>query len=559
MDDKLFEEKMLKLKSSYEHLPPVSSPEKIMNDIKENEKLSKRHVLFQLPYVASFIGVLLISGILGIQFITQSEDETSGRTAPAEERNSQQITNEDIETAINETRGYYERRVDELKNELNFEDVEQYAFVQEAKNAVEKFEARKNYASQTELTSYMERVKEIIKYRVSIPQEEFKLLLEKEANGEKITAEELYAYIDKLEILHEQLYEQWNKSYTNNQQTIDDIESYIDELNAGTIKTEDQQYIEICIALKTYGYSFFNEGEGMINFAPDYQNIYSQLEKSLNEDAKVYLKIKSEKKALLDGELVISHKDLGKRLLEIEDFVLNNPVSTKVEELKEQYVVYLTIYLKGSDNTILVTEDGVIKPEVKTNYESLLNEYEYSETAKIVKKFYQSLEVAQFRLTNELRATKIEVPKELKPKSEEFSMNINLLPITTEMKAIYEEFKVNGDMSVFDQPLPGANSIELAIARIYMYAVEKGDEETAANLLTHAENGKITEQEAVKEKGGESPTDFQALSNDVKKVRTIYRQDGIVIEHIFTKENEEIATFRMRVENGYPKIEQNPL
>jgi hypothetical protein len=524
-----------------------------------NEKPHKKRVFFQLPYVASFIGVLLIGGILGVQFITQTNDGTSSKDAPIEERNNQPITNEDIETAINEIRGYYERRLDELKGKLKFEEVEQYGFIQEAKNAVEKFEARKNYASHAELTSYMEKVKEIITYRVSMPHEEFELLQESAANGEKISNDQVYAYIDKLDMLHEQFYEQWLKSYTKNQQTITDIESYVNELNAGTIKTGDQEYSEFSKALKANGYTFFHEGEGGINFTPDYTNVHNQLEEALNVDAEVYLKIKSEKKALIDGALAISHKNLGERLLEIEDFVLNNPVSPKVEELKEQYVLYMSFYLKGSNNTMIVTEDGTIKPEIKRNYESLITENEFSETAKIVEKFYQRLEEAQFKLTSELRASEIDVSKELKPKSEEYSMNIYLLPITNEMKARYEDFKVSGDMGIFDQPFTGANSIELAVARIYMYAVEKGDYETSNNLLINGENAKLPEQEALKKERPESPIDFQTLSNEVSKVTTTYRQDGEVIEHIFIKENGEMVTFRMRLENGYPKIEHNPL
>jgi hypothetical protein len=559
MDDKLFEEKMQNLKNSYEHISTISSPEKIINVVKKNEKPHKIRIFFQLPYVASFIGVLLIGGILGAQFLTNSKDGTSGEsTKPKEEIINHPVTDENIEAAINETRGYYERKLDELKEKLDFEDVEQYGFVQEAKNAVEKFEERENYASQEELTSYMEKVKGIISYRVSMPQEEFALLQETAANDETIRADQLYDYLDKLDMLHELFYEKWAQLYLENQSTVTDIESYVDELNAGTIVTDNQEYSELIKALHSYGYAFFHEGEGSINFGPDYLTIHNQLH-SLDEDAKVYLKIKSEKKALLDGALSISHKNLGERLLEIENFVLNNPTSSKGEELKEQYALYLNFYLKGTNNTLITTEDGKIKAEVKAEFESLLNEKKFSETAKIVKDFYQKLEGAQFYYTDEIVKTKIEVSGELKPKSDVYAIQTNLLPITKAMVTRYEMFKESGDLAIYTQPYAGMNTIEMALARIYMYAIEKGDYETAYKLSTDGENGKLPELEVFQIEMKESAFDFQALSNKVTKVSTNYLQDGEVIEHIFMIENGDMVTFRMKLENGYPKIEYKPL
>ncbi|OAS87093.1 MULTISPECIES: hypothetical protein [Metabacillus] len=558
MDDKLFEQRMQKLKKSYEHIPTISSSERILQQLKEQEKPVKKRMLLQFPYVASFIGVLLIGGFLAIQLLSQI-NLNSGEQTPTENRENQPITEADIETAINETRGYYERRVDELIDKLGFEDVEQYGFVQEAKIVVEKFEERKSYESQAELTNYMERVKEIITSRVSMPHEEYKLMKKAVDNGEAISDSQLYGYIDKLDMLHEQFYEQWIKMYQSNQYTMTDIESYLEELNTGNIKNGNQDYIELTKTLTAYGYYFFNDGEGTINFAPNYLKIHNQLEKSLKEDAKVYLKIKSEKKALSDGALAINHDELGERLLEIEDFVLNNPSSPKVDEFKVQYRLYIDFYLKGTNNTLLVSDNGKIKDEVKINFETLITENEYSETAKIVKGFYNKLKENQFTLTNELREQEIEVSKMLKPNPEEYAIEKNLLPITKEMAAKYEDFKNKGDMTIFNDGFAGLNSIDLTVARIYMYAIEKGDFETAYRLSYNGANSKLPEKEAFIKEMQKSPINYQALSNEVIKVRSIYEQNGEDIEHILIKENEDTVSFRMKQENGFPKVEYNPL
>lgn len=520
-------------------MPPVSSVDKIMEGIKRGEKPIKKRMRFQLPYVASFIGVLLLGGILAVQLLSQPNDLANSGSNPTKDSVNQTVTETDIELARKEVRGLYEGRLGKLREVLQFEDAEQYRFVQEAKEAVEKFEKRKNYASQTELTTYMEKVNGIITLRVSMPNEEFERLQNIEKSDEKIKNNQLFAYIDKLNMLHERFHEQWLPLYEKNQHKITDITAYVNELNNGNI-TDDPDYAALIKMLRENGYSFYYEGEASINFQPDYSAIYDQLTDSLSDDAKLYLTLESEEKPLMDGTLTISHKELGERLLEIEGFVLNNPSFTMVEQMKEQYRRYMDAYLKGTNNTDIVSEDGKLLNDVKANFEALINENEYSETTKIVSRYVQKLAETQFTLTNELRAQTIELPADLKPQIEEYSLDIHLLPLTDKMIARYKEFKERGDWTLFNGL--GENSFEMTVARIYMYAVEKGDYETA-NQLSY-KGADLNKEQA----------DYQALSNDVIKVRTNYKQEGEEIEHILIKKNGDTAVFRMKLEDGYPKI-----
>ncbi|UPG65014.1 hypothetical protein [Metabacillus endolithicus] len=103
MDEKLFEERMRNLKQSYEQVPSVSSVDKIVNKVKTSEKPFKKRMRLQLPYVASFIGVLLIGGILGAQLLKQP-DNTGSEHPPDEQINQQPVTTSDIEAATNEIR-----------------------------------------------------------------------------------------------------------------------------------------------------------------------------------------------------------------------------------------------------------------------------------------------------------------------------------------------------------------------------------------------------------------------------------------------------------------------
>lgn len=552
IDNKVFEERMRKLKNSYEQIPTVSSAEKIMEVIKQNEKPIKKRMSFQLPYVASFIGVLLLGGILAMQLLSQTNNLTNSGKVPTEDTINQTVTEAEIQMAIKEVRSYYERRLGGLKEELQFDDAQQYGFVQEAKKAVEKFEQRKNYATQTELTTYMERVNEIITLRVSMPHEEFELLENAAKSGETIKNNQLFGYIDKLNMLHERFHEQWIPLYERNQHTITDITTYVNELNNGNELTGDPDYLELIKTLRENGYDFYHEGEGYVNFKPAYTNIYNQLADSLSDDAKLYLKLESEKPRVMDGALTSSHKELGERLLEMESFVLKNPSFSKVEQIKEQYRLYMDVYLKGINNTKIVNEDGKILNDVKADFEVLLNENEYSETAKIVSRYVQKLEETQFILTDGLRAEVIELPKVLKPQLEEYSLDTYLLPISDEMIVRYKEFKERGDWTLFNDL--GENTVEMAVARIYMYAVEKGDYETAYQLSFNGVGSDLPNQAQFVKEMQQATVDYQALSNDVIKVRTNYEQDGEEIEHILIKENGETVVFRMKLENGYPKV-----
>ena len=552
IDNKVFEERMRKLKNSYEQIPEVSSTEKIMEVVKQNEKPIKKRMSFQLPYVASFIGVLLFGGILAMQLLSQTNNLTNSGKAPTEDTINQTVTEAEIEMAIKEIRGHYERKLDELKEELQFEDAQQYGFVQEAKKAVEKFERRKNYVSQTEITTYMESVNDIITLRVSMPDEEFELLQTAAKSGGTIKNNQLFGYIDKLNMLHERFHEQWIPLYERNQHTITDITAYVNELNNGNELTGDPDYLELIKTLRENGYYFYHEGEGYVNLKPDYTNIYNQLADSLGDDAKLYLKLETEKKLLMDGALTSSHKELGERLLEMESFVLNNPSFSKVEQIKEQYRIYIDVYLKGINNTRIVTEEGEISNDVKANFEALINENKYSETAKIVNRYVQKLEETQFILSDELRAEVIELPKALMPQSEEYSIDAYLLPISDEMIVSYEEFKDSGDLNLFNEL--GGNTVEMSVSRIYMYAVEKGDYETVYQLSYNGADSDLPNQAQFVNEMQQATVDYQALSNDVVKIRTNYDENGEEINHILIKDNGETIVLHMKRENGYPKF-----
>ncbi|MFC0271026.1 hypothetical protein ACFFIX_06130 [Metabacillus herbersteinensis] len=551
MEDKLLEDRLQKLKGAYNEIPTKTSPEKIINEIKKTEKPKKKRTI--MPYVASFVGVLLLAGVLGTQLIGQ---QGSKPTNPEQiEEMELPTTAEDIEKKNYEIRGYYERKVDELNNLFAMEDVEQYGFVQEAKQAVKTMENRKDYTTKVELENYSSIVKEIIDARVSMPEVEYELLKSKVRNGEKISDEELLAYLEKLDMMYEQYFERWYGSYR--EAGVTDIVKHVDDLSKGNIVSEDEDYLNLVSELKMSGYSFFNEGEGDIGIEPDYQRFSEELAASLSEEMILYLQVQGEKRVAMDAALSISHEELGERIIRVEEFMTENPNFKDINIFKDRYLRWIEIYLNGIPNSTVSNLDGSLKQEVKENFEKIIKDHKNTETAKIIGNFYQEIEANNFMYNAELSSYSIDIPAQFQP-SDSRSMDKYLLPLTVNMKAQYVEFKENGE-SVLDQTTIG-NSIETMVTRFYMYAVETGDYDTAYSLLYKGEGSKVTSRENYIEVLKQAPQNYQQLSNEVVKLRTDYiNQDGSEIDQVLTKKNSETVTFKMKNENGIPKVVYPPL
>ena len=104
MEDKLLEDRLKKLKGSYNEIPTKSSPQKLLNEIMKTEKPQKKKLI--MPYVASFIGILLLAGVLGTQLIGQQESRQGINPTNQEEKEEMQLpaTEEEIDKKNNEIR-----------------------------------------------------------------------------------------------------------------------------------------------------------------------------------------------------------------------------------------------------------------------------------------------------------------------------------------------------------------------------------------------------------------------------------------------------------------------
>lgn len=555
MDDKIFEERMKKLKNSYDHMSTISSVEKIVGEVKKAEKPHKRKMRISLPYVASFIGVLFIAGILATQLLTKPEN-TGTETPSQNTTENQPVSAEDIDAAINEIRGYYERKVDELEEKLGFQSVEQYGFVQEAKEAVQKFEERTSYKTQTELKNYSANVKQLIDLRVSLPNEEFELILSMTKDGQ-VRNEEVIKYIEKLEMLKERYTDKWNHLHQEHQSQVTNVADYVEMLNDPEFNMGTKEYIDLVEEMKRIGYTFIDDGEGTIYFKINYSKIANTFPDQMSEELKLYLDIQQGDKIVSDAALLISRRELEERIILLEGIILKSPNFKDINALKLLYQQWMQFYLRGIDNSPIIDNQGEVKREILNEFESFILKYPNSETSKIVKSYSKKLNAANNQLTPELE-DEVEslIPPSLKVVPN--GMSVNLLPLTDQMMETYEAYKASKNNELLDGPFAGNNTIDLVVARMYLYALETDDYEMAY-ALTYKGSPNVPSLEQFTQEASEADSNIQKLSNEVKMVDITYTQYGEMIEHMYIKQDGEIVQLKLKLEDGYPKVEYRSL
>ncbi|WP_226529161.1 hypothetical protein [Metabacillus niabensis] len=556
MDDKLFEEQMKNLKNSYDQMSTISSVEKIVGEVKKVEKPYKRKVKITLPYVASFVGVLFIAGLLATQLLTQPENPIVDSPTQHTPGNNPVTANE-VDTANNEIRGYYERKVDELEEKLGFQDVEQYAFVQEAKEAVQKFEERTSYKTQTELKNYSDNVKQIIDLRVSLPNEEFELLRTMTEDNQ-VSDEEIIKYIEKLEYLKERYTDKWQKVYEENQAEVTNISEYVKKLNSPDFSSSSKEYVDLVEEMKRIGYIFIDDGEGFIYFKIDYTKISEAFNGQMSKEVEGYLDILQGAKIASDGALIITRKELEERIILLEGIILKNPNFEDLNEVRSLYQLWVQYYLTGLNNTPIENEQGYIEDETLNEFDRFISANPNSETSKIVQSFLNKLRDQDNQLTDDLKQeVETLIPSNLKVVPN--GLSVNLLPLTDQMMETYEAYKQSENNQLLDGPFAGNNTIDLVVARMYMHALETEDYEMAYALIYKGPDAGVPTLEQFTSEINNAGLDIQHLSNEVKMVNWTYTHDGERVEHTYIKHNGETAQLKLRLEDGVPKVEYRSL
>ncbi len=122
MDDKMLEKRLDLLNKSYKKLPSQTRTNDILKAIKEEQSPKRKRVHIHWPYVASFIGVLLISSVLMLQF---TMEKTESRKHKEQNSNLSQRTgemDEELLAEIQDAKSLYELRKTQAKEQLGFRE-----------------------------------------------------------------------------------------------------------------------------------------------------------------------------------------------------------------------------------------------------------------------------------------------------------------------------------------------------------------------------------------------------------------------------------------------------
>ncbi|MDQ0225568.1 hypothetical protein [Metabacillus niabensis] len=539
MDDKQFEERMMQLKKSYESIPTKSAPDAIMKHIVQQEKPKKRKT-FKLPYVASFIGVLLIGGLIGGQLISQQS-----LLSDNEEKNSAKITTEQVESAKNEIRGLFERKVDELGEKLDFAQVEQYRFIQDVEETVDRFEERSSYKNEKELKTYMKKVEEEINRRVSLPNEEYAYIKKKVEDNETIQDDFILDYLDKLDAMSENFTSEWRLEY--NSGDVMPTKENVEGLNNKNLSVVSKEITNFADEIVTYGYRFNLEGEGSISIQINLDKIVKDFTGHISDELESYLYLKDYVQDVLDiSKEQYDDENMLKHIVHLETFILQNENFRNKEDLKKVYHAALTHLIFDMDIDLL--------NKFTTQYPDAL-------TTEVVKMALQHRSTNR-AVNDELKLKIISaIPAELRPIFQFEAMY--LLPLPDYLERKYKEFKASKDYNSLYTFQAFKGTYQFSIVRIYLYAIMQEDYETAYAL---SYNGKVNGKDATLPDFNTFKTEMSSwrveneqLLNDLVYVDEGQYGGGLIFLYTFINDNGEKLFLEMHVdENLLPKIVYPP-
>ncbi|MGD7006596.1 hypothetical protein [Metabacillus sp. 84] len=536
MDEKAFEERLSKLSVAYKELPAQTAAEDITRNVFQAEGKKQRFRFFSLPVAASFAGVMLIGGLLSFQILTNEAGPSPGGTNPGMTAQSPP-SKEEVKKQTEEARTDYNERLKPLKNKLGTEDADLYPFVQEVSLDIEEF-AAKPFKSEKELANQSSRLMNKITSHVSSFEDQMAALEKKAKNGEEIPDEELLLLLSKQDQLQERYMEKWDEIRDSIKFNSESFERDIQSLNDKTYKGYEAETEEI----RNQGFRFVHEGEGQVGIVPDYLLIEEKLGESLSSQGSEWLSLFINKRYVFDGE-VKDFGALGKRLIELEEFVLTYPNFGKIEKVKEEYSFLLKMYIASGFYT--QGGEGELNEQFEESMTKIKEENPTSATHKAILEYHALFETGELAKGQGEEGIQPEIPPFLEEHKPKGTMPFSIFPLTDELKGMYEKLKDTKDIRSLGT-VPAYKGMFMnepkAFLRIYLYAMQEKDYETAY-LLTDQQLS-IGE---FKQKAEQSSDDYLDLSNKVRNVKEDYQdsQDPSVIIELYS-ERENVSSFTVQ-------------
>ncbi|MFC3886731.1 hypothetical protein ACFOU2_25805 [Bacillus songklensis] len=570
MDDKMFERRLKQLKNSYEQLPTVSSPQTIMEHIQKREVKHSKRTWFHLPYVASFIGVLLIGSILGMQFFNHlpaknqsnlsalpkqsreqisqenNEKDQQGNNQNNDEKSSSyKVSEKEYKEALKDLSMLYDQMAGDMKEKLHTEEIEHYTFVREAKEKLNAFQTKAKTETKSEqgFFRYWDEHRTVIIQKMSTPDIQY-AELERDAKAED---GQMRGYIEsRLQSLLEkqnELLPAYQERWSDLQSTIPsvrDIDALLGQLNS-TQSQDPEEINEFKLLALGSGYEFYDAGEGMIDLRVNYKGMQEKFHPYLSPAFEQRLDLLSKKKITVDGTLNITFEELGDYIVKLEKTILADSSSPSAKTLYEQYKQALGYYLLGVDNMVVFDSNGVLKEEVKQNYEHFLTTYEDTKTYKVVKPFFEMLKEFKFTNVDEVKKFQINYPVLLKSEEtqgESERIDEALSPLPEDLQTIYEQYKTTKD----DSLLIGLRPYD--VMRFYTQATLEGEYEAIYALYSEDDEAVPPKEKVVEDLKAMGKMDFSYINSIFN-----YAQESVdgttATVRLYTRENDFNLEFKL--------------
>ncbi|WP_070121236.1 hypothetical protein [Bacillus marinisedimentorum] len=578
MGEEYLEKRLERLKKSYRSMPSVTSSDSIMDHIKEKEKPPKpKRNWSAWTAAASFIGVLLIAGVLAAQMLSGGMDERAENAPesnmPQESKvennpsadgetnrdgeysltgDSSAVTEEDKEEALERLETLYERELTNLAEQLDTDVMlEQFVFVQKAKSELTYF-SETGFKTKEDMAAAFNAAADRISWQLSTPAQALNELKEKQGSMSQGEFEASFAdLLSKQEELQKLTLERFKEKSKLKVLS----KAVVDSLNRGVHPENKAAGAEAQFVLDN-GYRFVMDSEGMLQLEIDYPKHIKLFGDRLPEALNAYIDLQPALEWASDAYVLGGWDKLSERITETELFLLQHPNFDKSVEIYQEYKYMVNAYLFGIDNSPAFNEEGFLKHDVKASFERFMKVHRDTETYPIVKSYYELLKKHDFKRTDAVAGYTVNWPELVNGKDSSTDFyGKKPLQLSGELPSIYDGLKgaesaeqVNGllkDLSPYD------------VMKLYIEAGQNSDADTQYKLLLQ-DDGTPSQEVFMEEL--EAAEDYRKLISEIHTVRAEKSDEKTMV---FTFEGQYADVKRVfttvRNEQGVWRIPYQPM
>jgi hypothetical protein len=401
MDEKRFEKRMELLDRSYKKMPVQTDSNAILKAIKEEQIRSKKkrsRPVIHWPYVASFIGVLLIGTVLALQLTMggDTQSEPGQQNQQAAQNHDQGETSKELQAEIEDAKVLYELRKTQAMERLGFDETT-FSTTQLDKDAqgqviyVESI-TRRDYPIDMKL-EWVNRGKEWIEESLRTPDMMIRSLKGEVPmmEAEAWTKEFMEKQTGLLPIYEEKL--QKNKEWWKPH--IENGEINMKSLNAAQPYPREFRMMLGGITNNAIKLSY-NEKEDTLETSIDLEYVSMLSDNALPHVYVSYMQTR-QASVLKAGEFTTGWKEAGDRLMLLEQILRKLPEDSQFRnEVNLDYDLLYQHYVNGGVNQPIFTEKGKLKPEVHEAYEYIVENYSSYKTAESLQQVLNEMRKSNF-------------------------------------------------------------------------------------------------------------------------------------------------------------------